>query len=343
MHMSDFAPGDEPGPAPVPAQAPRRRLLPKILIAVAALLVVALVGGSVYAYTINRSVTKNISRQDNLPADSGATPRPARDPQVTGALNYVVLGSDSRDPVNSGNGRSDSIMVVHLNDKRNKAYIISFPRDMYVEIPGHGKNKINAAFSLGGAKLTVSTLENLLDVRMDHVALIDFEGFVKLTESLGGVEVKNTTAFTSHGYTYPKGTISIKGEEALWFVRERHHLPGGDLARAANQRNVLKAIIEKGLSRTTMADPVRYLSFVSGLAQHVTVDKSLTDSEIRKTALSVNVKADDVQLLQAPLSGFGMTSDGQSIDIVNQKRLKALASALKKDKMGTYVEKYPKG
>ena len=129
-----------------------------------------------------------------------------------------------------------------------KAYIISFPRDMYVNIPGYGKNKINAAFAFGGAPLAVRTLENLTGVRMDHVVLIDFEGFIRLTEDLHGVTVTNKTAFSSHGFDYPKGKITIAGEEALWFVRERHQLPGGDLDRAENQRNVIKAIVQKGLS-----------------------------------------------------------------------------------------------
>ena len=129
-------------------------------------------------------------------------------------------------------------MVVHLNKAHDQAYITSFPRDMYVDIPGHGKNKINAAFAFGGTQLMVQTLESLLGTRMDHVVMVDFEGFIKLTESLGGVTVKNKTAFSSHGFDYPKGEITIKGEEALWFVRERKSLPNGDLDRAENQRNV---------------------------------------------------------------------------------------------------------
>ena len=83
---------------------------------------------------------------------------------------------------------------------------------------------------------------------MDHVVLIDFDGFIRLTEDLHGVTVTNKTAFSSHGFDYPKGKITIAGEEALWFVRERHQLPGGDLDRAENQRNVIKAIVQKGLS-----------------------------------------------------------------------------------------------
>jgi LCP family protein required for cell wall assembly len=313
---------------------------------VAALVAVAVAAGATYLYSIDRSVTKNITRADGLPSDppsgSGQPSRPARDTRLTGTLNFVLLGSDSRDPSNSGKGRSDSIMVVHLNNARDKAYVISFPRDMYVPIPGHGKNKINAAFSYGGSKLTVSTLENLLGVRMDHLALIDFEGFIGLTDDLGGVTVKNKHAFSSHGYSYPKGKITIKGKQALWFVRERHSLPRGDLDRSENQRRVIKAIIDKGLSASAMADPVRYLKFVSGVAQHLTVDSTLTDAEIRQTALSVRLSGSNIKLLQAPISGFGMVGS-QSIDRVDQAKLKELSTALKKDKLSNYVKKYPKG
>jgi LCP family protein required for cell wall assembly len=257
-------------------------------------------------------------------------------------LNYLLLGSDSRNPDNSDAGRSDTIMIVHLNAKHDRAYIISFPRDMYVDIPGHGKNKINAAFSFGGAKLTVSTLETLLNVRIDHVALVDFQGFIDLTKALGGVTVTNKTAFTSHGFTYPKGQITISGQQALWFVRERHHLPGGDLDRAENQRNVIKAIVEKGLSSDTVSNPVRFTSFIAGVAKHVTVDQSLSNDEIRSTALSLRLSGKNVQLLQAPISGFG-TANGQSIDIVDQAKLKQLADALRKDTVDSYLKKYPKG
>ena len=155
----------------------------------AVLLVAAIGAGLLYAATIDRSLTKNLNRGVELPADESSL-RPPKEAQETGTLNYVLLGSDSRDPGNEGNGRSDTILMVHLNAKRNKAYIISFPRDMYVTVPGYGKNKINA-FAFGGAPLAVRTLENLTGVRMDHVALIDFEGFIRLTEDLRGVTVTN--------------------------------------------------------------------------------------------------------------------------------------------------------
>jgi LCP family protein required for cell wall assembly len=336
--------GDSPPNSPRPRRR-KRRLLHRVLIVVAAVVVLAAGVGGAYLYSINRSLTQNLSRSDSLPDETptapGQSPRPPVSPQATGALNYVLLGSDSRDTADSGAGRSDSIMVVHLNAKRDKAYIMSFPRDMYVDIPGHGKNKINAAFAYGGTKLTVATLENLLGVRMDHVALVDFEGFIQLTDDLGGVTVKNSTAFTSHGFDYPKGDITIKGEQALWFVRERHALPRGDLDRAENQRNVTRAIVEKGLSRTTMADPVKYLKFVSGVAKHLTVDSTLSDGEIRSTALSIRLSDKDIESVQAPLSGFGTTSSGASIDIVDQAQMKKLATALRDDKMASYVKNNP--
>ena len=155
--------------------------------------------------------------------------------------------------------------------------------------------------------------------------------------------MNNKNAFSSHGFDYPKGEITIKGEEALWFVRERKSLPNGDLDRAENQRNVIKAIVAKGLSADVISDPARFTAFISNLAKHVTVDNSLTDAEIRRTALSLRLKSRDIELLQAPLSGFGTSPDGQSIDVVDTAKLAELSEALEKDTMDSYVKKYPKG
>jgi LCP family protein required for cell wall assembly len=338
---------DRPGPDGATGQPPRkrRRLWLRVLLPVAAVLVLALAAAGIYAYTLDRSITRNITRGIDLPGGgptgTGASAAPSQPPE-TGALDVVLLGSDTRDP-GAEQGRSDSIMVAHLNQARNKAYIVSFPRDMYVPIPGHGKDKINAAYSLGGPALTVQTLEGLTGVRMDHVALVDFEGFIALTKDLGGVTVTNKTAFTSHGFDYPKGKVTLEGEKALWFVRERHALPKGDLDRAANQRNVIKAIVAKGLSADVVADPARFTSFVGNLAKHVTVDNSLTDAEIRTIALSLRLQAKDIALLQAPLSGFSTSPSGESIDLVDAAQLKELSQAMQQDTMDRYLEKHPQG
>ena len=349
--MPDTPAPAEPDAGAENAAAPTggsRRRWRRSLVVVAAVLVVALAAGAFYAWRIDRSLTSNLTRGIDLPGDGpSGQPRPSQ-PAEKGPLNYVLLGTDSpdpenQDPGNENRGRSDSIMVVHLNTDRDKAYVISFPRDMYVDIPGHGKDKINAAYSLGGPALTVRTLEELTDVRMDHVALIGLEGFIGLTEDLGGVTVTNKTAFRSHGFDYPKGRITISGEEALWFVRERKSLPEGDLDRARNQRNVIQAIVAKGLSADVVSDPARFTAFVGNLSRHLTVDNSLTDNEIRQTALSLRLQADDIELLQAPLSGFGTAPDGQSIDVVDTAKLAELSDALADDTMDAYLQKYPKG
>ena len=251
----------------------------------------------------------------------------------------MLIGSDEGDPDLDRDGRSDSIMIVHLNQKHDQAYIISFPRDMYVTIPGHGKNKINAAYEIGGPALVVRTLESLTGSRMDHVAMIDFEGFVSLTEDLDGVTVNNRTAFSSHGYSYPKGRITLSGDQALWFVRERDALPS-ELDRAENQRNMLKAILTKGLSAEVVADPVRFTNFVANAAKRIKVDNSLTQNEIRSTLLSLRLRPKNLVMVQAPL-GKADRVGGQEVHRVDERRIAEFGNALKNDKMAEYLDKYP--
>ena len=306
-----------------------------MLTTVAVILVSALGAGAFYLYRIDRSLTQNLQREDILPAGSGA-------PAENGTLDFVLIGSDTRDPDAETSGGSDSLMLLHLNGKRDQAYIISFPRDMWVSIPGHSENKINSALTFGGPKLTVATVETLTGARIDHAVRIDFDGFVQLTEGLGGVTVPNKTAFATHGFNYPKGDISISGEKALWFVRERKLLPQGDFDRAENQRNVVKAIVAKGLSVDVITDPGRFANFIAGVAQHLTVDAGLTDGVIRSTALSLRLTSEDIQLMQAPISGTA-TQAGQSIDVVDQAKMAELKTALAEDTVGDYLKKYPDG
>jgi LCP family protein required for cell wall assembly len=335
-----------PDTGPPATQRKRRTWLAAVLTAVALLLVGALIAGALYAFSIDRAVNDNLQHStEQLPPDTptanGEKARPAKGSGE--AINYVLMGSDSRNVGNAGQGRSDVLMVMHLAADRKSAYMISFPRDMYVPIPGHGKNKINAAFAFGGPQLTVRTLEGLLDTRMDHVALIDFEGFIQLTEELGGVKVYNKYGSVSGGYNFPVGNVTLRGEQALVYVRERHQLPHGDLDRAERQRVVLQAILSKGLAKETVSNPFKFVNFARGVARHVSVDDRLTERELRKTALSLRMSPNDVHMLQAPISGFGTSPTKQSIDIVDKKKLAQLASALQSDEMDAYVQKYAEG
>jgi len=358
MSHESVAPEKRPVEAPPPQlraggkDKPGRKWLVVLVSILALVLVGGLSFGSVYAVSVGKAVDTNLQRTNSMPAETPTTPRkqtasqtgttsrvdakPRPAPTENGALNIVLIGADD---AAGGASRSDALMVLHLDADRRHAYLISFPRDMYVSIPEHGRNKINAAYALGGTALTVRTLEGLLDTRMDHVAVIDFHGFIELTEELGGVQVRNEHASVSGGFRFPSGDITVSGDEALAYVRQRKELPNGDLDRAERQRAVMLGILAKGLSRETISNPQRFLAFTSGVARHVTVDDALTTKAIRRIALSLRLGPDDVISLQAPISGFGETRNGQSIDIVDTKRLKSMASALRQDSLAGYVVK----
>ena len=324
----------------------RSRVLPKVVVAAALVVVLVVVGVVAYAGSIDHTVSTNLQQADELPPDVPDAPgdevRPPKSASSADAVNYVIIGSDSR-TAEPGQGRSDVLMVLHLDGDRRAASLISFPRDMYVSIPGHGKNKINAAYAFGGAPLTVRTLEALLDVRMDHVAIIDFAGFIALTDQLGGVTVDNPYPSVSQGYDFPVGDVTVRGAQALAYVRERHQLPGGDLSRAERQRLVVQAMLRKVSSKDVLLNPVKFNRFVGGAARQVTVDQDLTTAQLRTTALSIRFKPDDLISIQAPIDGFGTSPTGQSIDKVDTDRLKELKKALREDGMDDYAARYPNG
>ena len=324
----------------------RARGLVVVLVGLLAVVLVAVAAGASYVATVSHSVSENLRRADELPPDlptgPGQAPRPTRAAAAGDAVNYVLLGSDSRTS-QASQGRSDVLMVLHLAGDRRSAALISFPRDLYVSIPGHGKDKINAAYALGGPSLTIRTLEGLLGTRMDHVALVDFAGFIDLTEQLGGVTVDNPHPSVSQGYAFPRGRITVRGPEALAYVREREQLPRGDLDRAERQRLVAQAVLAKGLARENLLNPVAFNRFAGGLARSVTVDRDLTMDELRRTALSVRFRPGDIESLQAPVERFGTTPSGQSVDLVDTVQLAELAQALREDRVSAYAEEHPGG
>jgi LCP family protein required for cell wall assembly len=325
----------------------RRRVAQVVVTLVAAtvvsLLVVMLGGSSVYLYEIDRSVTANIKREIDLPPEETAgVKRPVKAPEADQTLDYLLIGTDGGNPQLDDEGRSDSIMLIHLNEARDQAYVISVPRNTLVSIPGEdGEQRINAAYALGEAPLVVRTLEKLTGTRIDHVAMIDFQGFVALTQDLDGITVHNRTPFSSNGYNYPAGNIPLKGDAALWYVRERHALPRGEEDRAENQRNVIKAILAKGLSPAVVADPFQFTNFLGNAAKRIKVDKSLTNAELRATATSLRMKPENITLISVPLETKVRTINRQRVYRVDQGKLAELTEAMRKDTMAEYVKNNP--
>jgi LCP family protein required for cell wall assembly len=338
----DLTDGAQAAPSAIATGAKHKRRFALVLVTATVLSLLLLVLGSVgvYLYEIDRSVTANISRGIDMPPEgSGASKRPQKAPEADKTIDYVLIGTDDGAAA-AGLGRSDSIMVVHLNQARDQAYIISIPPDTWVTIPGHGRNRMNAAYDLGGPQLIVRTVETLTGARMDHIAMIDFRGFAALTKDLGGVTVRNRKAFSSNGYTFNTGDINLSGEAAMWYVRGA----GSGLSqldRAENQRNVLKAILAKGLSVDVVADPLRFTQFVGNAAKRVRVDNTLSDTDLRTTAVSLRVRPGAIRLLALPL-GSERKIANQPVHPVDPSRLAELSQALRTDTMANYVQKYPR-
>ncbi len=338
------------GSAPPPVRKPRRR---RAVLAVAISLAVLLVAGVAIVGYLARTATQSLSNIPREPSamppanvDRPPTPTPSR-ADVLPAMNIVLIGADKRSP--SENGRSDTLMVVHIPSDRSKIYLVSFPRDMWVAIPGHGKAKINAAYSWGGTPLAIQTLEGITGAHMDHVVTTNLEEFVGLVNVVGGVTVDNPVPSTAKDpttgatYTYPKGQVYLDGAMALLFSRQRYELPNGDFDRALRQRALIKALALKVATPQVLANPVLLGKVIRTVAQYVTVDTGMTDTVILDLATSMRITSgDQIVSLQAPVAGVGTSADGQSIDLVDTAAVATLGRALQTDTMADYVASHPK-
>lgn len=295
------------------------------------MLIVALAAGG-FALYVNHELGK-VQHSDALlpPAAAGD---PTRDVKAGSAQNILLLGSDSRGTNLRANGRSDVIQLMHISADRRTVDVVHFPRDLYVAIPGHGKNKINAAYAFGGAPLLVRTVQQLINVHIDHVAQIGFDGFTKLTDALGGVDV-----YVRYPYNEPplgswtKGYHHMNGAQALGFSRERHQLPRGDIDRGVDQQEWINAIATKALSRGTLENPKRLLDTFSAIAPYMLVDTS--SSYLVKLGVSLrNLRRDDISFYTAPYTGFARNAAGD-VDVVDAPKMKQLGTALRTDSMST--------
>jgi len=236
--------------------------------------------------------------------------------------------------------RSDTMMWVHIPADRKNIYIMSIMRDTWVDIPGHGEAKINAAMALGGIPLTVQTLENLFGTRIDNVATIDFEGFKAMTDALGGVEVNVPVAFNTKQFSFPQGKQQLTGEQALAFVRERHAFGDGDYQRVKDQQVFLKAILSRFLTAETLTNPGTVSKLVDTVSPYVSVDSSLDAGKAAALAVSLrDVRSSDVTSFTLPTRGIGTSTDGQSIVLRDDAAITDIGQALKNDTLGAYLQK----
>ncbi|MFG3708544.1 LCP family protein [Micromonospora sp. NPDC047670] len=328
---------------PTPEQSTGRRRRPRPRwqrIALITLLVLAVVGGGgmIAGGLYLRSVESDIERVDAF----DGVPEESR-PQVVakGAMNIMVLGSDSRDPENSSGSRTDTIILAHLPRDRSSAQLISIPRDTWVNVPespeGRGGRdaKINASYAWGGVPLMVQTVEKFTGVRIDHVTMVDFAGFKEIVDALGGIEITVEKAFTSTHSLNPDGRRefvagrqTMDGAAALDYARERYAFADGDFRRIKHQQQVIKAILDKAASGGVLANPAKLNSFVKATTNAVAVDQSMSLLDLAMELR--HLRSGNLGFFTCPTKGTGRMGN-ESVVLADTAKAKRLFDAVRRD------------
>ncbi|MDN5656742.1 LCP family protein [Brevibacterium sandarakinum] len=326
-------------------QRPRRKkkVWRKVLVAILVIVILGVLGVGIYLWNIGRTFDNNANQLTD--EQIFGTQRPDDRKEESGT-NILLLGSDEpmdEVDVNDSRGlRSDTIMVMHLPESGSKVQIMSIPRDSWVDIEGHGQAKINSALSYGGLPLAVSTVSDFIGTDLDHVAIIDFQGFKALTDSLGGVSVNSEQSFEKNGYTFEQGENLLNGDEALTFVRERKSFQDGDFQRARNQQAFIRGLTNEIISADTLSNPVKIQNMVEDFSPYMYVDSGLDAQYISATAFGMrDVRPGDIEFFTSPTAGVGTSSDGQSIVNVDEEELEKVQDAFANDTLDDYVQNAP--
>jgi LCP family protein required for cell wall assembly len=309
------------------APRPQRRwgrLASGIALGLGIVLVLATAG----AYLEYRKLNNNI---DHI-ATNIVGARPADGPGKS--ENVLLIGSDSRAFAGGAHfgaevtgARSDTTILVHISADGKKAILVSIPRDTYTQIPpcheSGGRisspqwNKFNAAYSIGGPSCTIATVEHLTHLRIDHFVEVNFLGFQRMVDALGGVKVCLSHAIDDPVRTNPAtggtigsglvvsaGTHTFHGKDALGFVRARYAVgDGSDLGRIKNQQVFISAVIRKATSTGLILKPWRLLSFLNAATKSIRTDPGFGLSQLKKLAGELHgLTAGKVALLTVPLS-----------------------------------------
>ena len=366
--MSDSTPSPSAVSAPTPEEpaasaasaastdegrgaAPRRRRRAwKIgLISVLAVVLVLVLGVGALGLWLRHSLGSKIETIDDpFAAISTRAPQQSVGANQKPATNILLLGSDSRisagDPSQweAGAQRTDAIMIVQVSGDRQEVSVVSIPRDTWVEVPGYGQAKINAAYSYGGPSLTIQTVEQLTGVRIDHFAIADFESFEALTDEIGGVVINLKTPQTLADTQFPAGAQRLNGAQALAYTRERKSLPGGDFDRINRQQAWMRAIVSQVLHGGILTDPTKLYGFLSAVTQTMAVDEGFTIDEMQSLAIDLRgLRSRNINFLTIPTAGTGTSEDGQSIVVRDEVADTPLYTALATDTVQEYLETHP--
>jgi LCP family protein required for cell wall assembly len=274
--------------------APRRGLPKSLKVTIIALLVVANVGALVVLWAVNtgQDVLALARTDDEVVSE-------LREPSGD-SLTFLVVGSDSREGLDdlsnfgrAGGERGDVVMLVRLDQGTGDAAMLSIPRDLWVDIPGNGAGKINAAYAYGGPSLMVQTIRENLGIEVNHYVEIDFVGFLTMVDELGGLEMTfpYPARDASSGLSVEAGAQVLDGEQALAFARSRKYqenqngrwvsVDANDIGRTQRQQEVVRAILTELKTPGSIAEAGQ---IAGSIAQHMTVDATLAASSVAEMA-----------------------------------------------------------
>ena len=296
-----------------------RPALLTVLTAIVSALVLLSAGVSYAAYShLNGNITaQDINRLLKNRAPKVATTKPG---DKYTAENILLLGSDTRQGADQKygksvqGGRSDTAIVLHLSADRKRAIAMSIPRDSWVHLPEcllpDGRtvpaqvSRFNAAYAYGGAACTAQAVESLTGISIDHYVVIDFSGFVKMVNALGGVWVCTPQPINDKKsmLTLPAGRTLVMGDQALGFVRVRHIGDGSDLARIKRQQAFLSSMAQEAMSTKLLLNPNKLYSFLDAATKSVVTDPGLGSlQKMQDLASSLSgIKLSDIQFITVP-------------------------------------------
>ncbi|MGW7576366.1 LCP family protein [Streptomyces sp. NPDC054765] len=317
------APFRSPRPARRRAARPGRRRPPgpRWGLRIGAVASVLLLAVSGVGHAVVTGVESGIGRVD---AFTGMSNRPGGGD----GLNFLVVGTDGRDKLTPGEKQkyhlggapchcTDTLMLVHLSADRDRASVVSLPRDSYAEVPPHtdavtgrprAKHaiKLNAAYAEGGPSLTVRTVEHMTGVHIDHYLEVDFTSFMRSVDAVGGVEICTVRPLRDSytGLALPVGKSQLNGGQALQYVRSRHIDGSADLGRMQRQQRFLAALIHKITSSGVLMNPIRF--------------RDVADTMLRSVRADSGFGADDLVGLGQAMRGFTpSSSEFTSVPLAN--------------------------
>jgi len=266
----------------------------------------------------------------------------ANRPGTSRGTNWLLVGSDSRQGLTAeqqkdlatggdiGSSRTDTILLVHVPGlgSSTRVTVVSIPRDSYVPIPGHGSDKINAAFAMGGAPMLTQTVEQATGLRLDHYAEIGFSGFAGLVDALGGVTVCPAEPISDPlaGIDLPAGCQRLDGRNALGYVRTRD-TPRADLDRMVNQRQFMSALLHRAASPAVWLNPWRWYSVPHAAVEALTVNQSDHVWDLARLGWALH---GSTTAMTVPIGEF-TNSDAGSVVVWNQDAARKLFDALASD------------